>query len=115
MCVPHPDKVQQGVRGAVGKTFGRAGEDAYFIHHDHEAGIHMIGVADGVYEWTVKGIDPGIYSRTLIEVAHDTCHADTINENPLHILEIAHKTVTEQVGLFRSAPAPSLENDPLHA
>lgn len=96
MCVPHPDKVAQGVRGTVGAQFGHAGEDAYFVHKDDKNLMHMLGVSDGVYEWTIKGIDPGIYSRSLMQAANDTCHADVLNEKPLHVLEQAHSLVTEE-------------------
>lgn len=85
-----------------GKQFGHAGEDAYFVHQDDENRMHMLGVADGVYEWTIQGIDPGIYSRGLIEAAYNTCHADVLNENALHVLEQAYIEVSEQVGVARS-------------
>ncbi|KAL7235938.1 hypothetical protein ACSBR1_019255 [Camellia fascicularis] len=48
--LPHPSKASTG------------GDDAYFI-----VGQNWLGVADGVSAWSDKGIDPGIYSRELME------------------------------------------------
>ncbi|CAL5377739.1 unnamed protein product [Camellia sinensis] len=48
--LPHPSKASTG------------GEDAYFI-----VGQSWLGVADGVGSWSEEGIDPGIYSRELME------------------------------------------------
>ncbi|KAF5951907.1 hypothetical protein HYC85_009851 [Camellia sinensis] len=48
--LPHPSKASTG------------GDDAYFI-----VGRNWLGVADGVSAWSEKGIDPGIYSRELME------------------------------------------------
>ncbi|XP_052205399.1 probable protein phosphatase 2C BIPP2C1 [Diospyros lotus] len=48
--LPRPDKALTG------------GEDAYFI-----AGQNWLGVADGVGQWSRKGINTGIYARELME------------------------------------------------
>lgn len=40
------------------------GEDAYFIS---SAGHGAVGVSDGVSAWAEDGIDPGEYSRTLVQ------------------------------------------------
>lgn len=40
------------------------GEDAYFISL---AGHGAVGVSDGVSAWAEDGIDPGEYSRTLVQ------------------------------------------------
>ncbi|CAL5379573.1 unnamed protein product [Camellia sinensis] len=48
--LPHPSKASTG------------GDDAYFI-----VGRNWLGVADGVSAWSEKGINPGIYSRELME------------------------------------------------
>jgi len=48
--IPHPAKVDKG------------GEDAYFISNDGFA----IGVADGVGGWTLHGIDPAIYAKSMM-------------------------------------------------
>ncbi|KAI8476636.1 MAG: hypothetical protein J3K34DRAFT_516498 [Monoraphidium minutum] len=50
--IPHVDKAATG------------GEDAYFVSaHGHGA----FAVADGVSAWALDGIDPGDYSRTLVQ------------------------------------------------
>ena len=49
--MPHPDKVYKG------------GEDAAF------GSPHAIGVADGVGGWAERGVDPGLYSKGLMEAA----------------------------------------------
>lgn len=41
----------------------KGGEDACFIAD------HCIGVADGVGGWAEIGVDPGLYSRQLMEFA----------------------------------------------
>lgn len=48
--IPHPDKVAKG------------GEDACY------ASDNLIAVADGVGGWADHGIDPGLYSKKLIEL-----------------------------------------------
>jgi protein phosphatase PTC7 len=50
-CIPHPAKVAKG------------GEDAYFLSTD----MKVIGVADGVGGWGDIGVDPALYSRSLME------------------------------------------------
>jgi len=51
--IPHPSKVDKG------------GEDAYFISTDGKA----LGVADGVGGWSLHGIDPAIYARSMMKDA----------------------------------------------
>jgi len=48
------------------KTFGFAGEDSYF-RTVTKSGQVWVGVADGVYEWRNKGVDPSLYSRGLMQ------------------------------------------------
>lgn len=75
--LPHPEKEHKG------------GEDAYFIHK----GDYCVGVADGVGGWAEVGVDPGLYSKELMQ------HAVTIlddhtgvahSEIPQLVLEGAH-------------------------
>jgi protein phosphatase PTC7 len=68
VSVPHPDKVQKGARAVNKKTIGYGGEDAYFCTAG-PSGVFGLGVADGVYQWREKGIDAGIFSRSLMETA----------------------------------------------
>jgi len=49
--IPHPAKVAKG------------GEDAYFLSSD----MKVIGVADGVGGWGDIGVDPALYSKSLME------------------------------------------------
>eukprot|EP00741_Cyanophora_paradoxa_P019185 tig00021123_g18521.t2 len=49
--IPHPEKAYRG------------GEDAFFICDDTSA----VGVADGVGGWATQGIDPGLFSRQLMQ------------------------------------------------
>ncbi len=41
------------------------GEDAYFVS---EAGHGHLAVSDGVSAWADDGVDPGEFSRTLVQV-----------------------------------------------
>jgi protein phosphatase PTC7 len=75
MSIPHPDKVQQGMRGKITKSFGHAGEDAFCVHANKESNCHVLAVADGVFEWSLKGIDAGEYSRSLLEACLSTAEA----------------------------------------
>ncbi|XP_043697727.1 probable protein phosphatase 2C BIPP2C1 [Telopea speciosissima] len=47
--LPHPSKALTG------------GEDAFFVTHN------WLGVADGVGQWSLKGINAGLYARELME------------------------------------------------
>jgi len=51
--IPHPSKRMKG------------GDDAYFVTENGLA----IGVADGVGGWADKGVDPSLYSKTLMREA----------------------------------------------
>lgn len=51
-CLPHPDKVKRG------------GEDAYYAC----ASSRSFGLADGVGGWADSGVDPGIFSRSLMRL-----------------------------------------------
>ena len=74
--IPHPSKVDKG------------GEDAYFIC---ETGQCM-GVADGVGGWAEIGIDPGLYSRELMQHAKEKAlETDPGPDMPQQLLEYAHK------------------------
>ncbi|EDQ90474.1 uncharacterized protein MONBRDRAFT_24292 [Monosiga brevicollis MX1] len=70
VAYPHPDKVQQGRKGLVGRMQGYAGEDAYAI--SHETGpLHGLFLADGVHAWHSEGIDAGAWARELtLGLAH---------------------------------------------
>ncbi|KAK1267553.1 putative protein phosphatase 2C BIPP2C1 [Acorus gramineus] len=48
--LPHPSKALTG------------GEDAYFVAHEN-----WLGVADGVGQWSLEGINAGLYARELMD------------------------------------------------
>lgn len=50
VVIPHPHKKDNG------------GEDAFVV-----VGNMAIGVADGVGEWRLRGVDAGLYSRSVME------------------------------------------------
>lgn len=53
--IPHPDKVKKG------------GEDSFFACSDSQS----FGVADGVGGWARDGIDPGKFSRNVLQYAYE--------------------------------------------
>lgn len=60
--------LHSGIRGVNTKSFGYAGEDAYFCTTGKNSLVGL-GVADGVYSWKEKGIDSGAMSRYIMETA----------------------------------------------
>jgi serine/threonine protein phosphatase PrpC len=78
-CLAHPEKER--------------GEDAFFTSP------RALGVADGVGGWKEKGIDSGVYSRSLMEALAAEC-ADALAggapPEPLPVLQAAHASVRAQ-------------------
>lgn len=74
-CVPHPAKVDKG------------GEDAHFV-----LGSSAIGVADGVGGWCKSGVDPGEYSRQLMQFTEEAIRGDAA-ASCVQALEYAHSRV----------------------
>ena len=74
--IPHQDKIKEGARAKMSKSFGYGGEDAYFVetkNDDLESSNELsLGVADGVYMWRWEGVDAGLYSRALLREAAKT-------------------------------------------
>lgn len=66
-----------------GKT-SQTGEDAYFISQDGSA----VGVADGVGGWNSLGVDPSLYSASLMENAKEAVNLGI--KIPVQILSIAY-------------------------
>lgn len=94
--IPHPAKEEKG------------GEDAYFIAE------HFMGVADGVGGWAEIGVDPGLYSRQLMDCAKQaaaTCKPSP--HAPQHLLEVAYLSTTARGS--STACILCLENERLHA
>ncbi len=58
LAIPHPSKVRLGIKGVNRKGGGHGGEDSYF-YASNSNGSFALGVADGVYEWKLSGIDAG--------------------------------------------------------
>jgi protein phosphatase PTC7 len=84
--IPHPDKVDKG------------GEDAFFIADDGLA----VGVADGVGSWIERNVDPGLYSRMLMEKCKETAASTSVSEDAARqIMVRAHG----QVDLLGSSTA----------
>jgi protein phosphatase PTC7 len=72
-----------------GKT-SQTGEDAYFITES------AVGVADGVGGWNQLGVDPSLYSTSLMENAKEAVNLGiTI---PVQILSIAYENTTYITG-----------------
>ncbi|XP_057855072.1 probable protein phosphatase 2C 71 isoform X1 [Cryptomeria japonica] len=69
VMVPHPTKVSTG------------GEDAYFIVSNH-----WFGVADGVGQWALEGINAGLYAQELMENCKKLVSEENSSTNPRHIL-----------------------------
>jgi hypothetical protein len=74
-CVPHPAKVERG------------GEDAFFV-----LGSSAIGVADGVGGWSKSGVDPGEYSKRLMQLTEEAIKEDA-TVSCVQALEFAHNRV----------------------
>lgn len=66
-----------------GKT-SQTGEDAYFISQDGST----VGVADGVGGWNQLGVDPSLYSASLMENAKEAVNLGI--KIPVQILSIAY-------------------------
>ncbi len=83
--IPHPSKANRVYK--LKPRYG--GEDAYFINDDKR----VVGIADGVGGWAARGIDPGIYSRELMNFANIAVENDEMLD-PLQILVRAHSQTT---------------------
>lgn len=74
---PHPAKVAKG------------GEDAYFI-----VGNESFGVADGVGGWVESGVDPGEYSKQIMQCTKAALeHSKGANNTSIEALQYAHDRV----------------------
>eukprot|EP00746_Dinoflagellata_sp_MGD_P164046 gnl/MRDRNA2_/MRDRNA2_92459_c0_seq1.p1 gnl/MRDRNA2_/MRDRNA2_92459_c0~~gnl/MRDRNA2_/MRDRNA2_92459_c0_seq1.p1 ORF type:complete len:406 (+),score=61.04 gnl/MRDRNA2_/MRDRNA2_92459_c0_seq1:107-1324(+) len=95
----HPEKAEKG------------GEDAFFVS---ENGC-VLGIADGVGGWSELGVDPGLYSKLLMQnakVAADEMQ-DYNKTTPFQIMQIAHNKTDIQGS--STACVLVLQNDKLHA
>jgi len=96
MC-PHPEKKEKG------------GEDAYFVSMDRR----VVGVADGVGGWTGLGVDPSLYSNSLMRCAKDAVDNGKLID-PIDILTQAYEE-TKDISGSCTACVVSLEGDILDA
>lgn len=75
-CIPHPAKVAKG------------GEDAYFLSDD----MKSIGIADGVGGWGDIGVDPALYSKSLMEGAKLAVESIPNNQrDPVEVMSEAYQ------------------------
>jgi protein phosphatase PTC7 len=73
--IPHPAKIAKG------------GEDAHFLSDD----MKIIGVADGVGGWGDIGVDPALYSRSLMEGAKLCVESPLSSRDPVDIMSEAYQ------------------------
>lgn len=74
-AIPHPAKVAKG------------GEDAYFLSDD----MKVIGIADGVGGWGDIGVDPALYSKSLMEGAKLSAESSPSTRDPVDIMSEAYQ------------------------
>jgi len=79
--------LDDGIRANVSSSFGLAGEDAFFTKREGQ--YLYAGVADGVYDWKLKGIYPGLWSQTLILNIKNLCSRGW--REPQELLTTAYK------------------------
>jgi protein phosphatase PTC7 len=77
-AIPHPAKVAKG------------GEDAYFLSTD----MKVIGVADGVGGWADIGVDPALYSKSLMEGAKLSVESPLSARDPVEVMSEAYQYST---------------------
>jgi len=79
--IPHPAKRAKG------------GEDAYFVSKDATA----MGVADGVGSWSFHGVDPGLYSKSLMESVKREWDERNVRDLR-HLIRTAHEDAKSITG-----------------
>lgn len=67
--LPHPTKASTG------------GEDAYFVTHNN-----WVGVADGVGQWALEGINSGLYAQELMENCRKLVSEESTSADPKQVL-----------------------------
>jgi protein phosphatase PTC7 len=90
---PHPDKIEKG------------GEDAVFVSKN------ILVVADGVGSWKDFGVDPGIYSKTLIHIISDLVQDE---EKRNYYIENPQKLAAAAVNLNKAQGSTTLSIITLH-
>ena len=74
LAIPHPSKVRLGIKGVNRKGGGHGGEDSYF-YASNSNGSFAVGVADGVYEWKLSGIDAGMSCFESLLIVRRLAHS----------------------------------------
>lgn len=98
VSLPHPRKQEEG----------EDGEDSYFVSEPLD-NRRCFGVADGVADWWVRGVDAGAFSRELMEQANVAFQGVPFLP-PREIMAIAHKQVLKR-GVVGSSTATVLTFD----
>eukprot|EP00798_Chlamydomonas_sp_ICE-L_P007420 gene7420-553_t len=116
MAIPHPDKVKRsGMKGVNRLGYGFGGEDAYF-YCQAPGGPFGMGVADGVFSWREHGVDPGQFSKALMDMCRKMVEAGM--DDAFRVLQGATHHVVDE-GYMGSAPVCLLTINPsnglLHA
>lgn len=93
MVVPHPEKVTPNSKARIHRDFGYGGEDAYYCAWGPRNAVLGLGVADGVYMWRSRGIDSGVFSRSLMLSAKNAVEYGQVDV--LNVLKDAADTVEE--------------------
>lgn len=88
-ALPHPDK----------SRLGKDGEDALFVYPERQDQLvrspyYVMGVADGVAEWALKGVDSGLFSRCLMETARHNAEAGCFS--PAQLITAAWGAVSRE-------------------
>lgn len=80
------------------------GEDAAFVTHTDTADI--MGVSDGVGGWRDQGVDPSIFSGTLMKNCLDLAKSSKFNvQSPIGLMEDAYNELLTVPDLIGSATA----------
>jgi len=93
MVVPHPEKVSPSSKAQLRPHFGYGGEDAYYCGWGPRNGMLGLGVSDGVYMWRSRGIDAGVFSRSLMLSAKNAVEYG--QSDVLNVMREAAETVEE--------------------
>lgn len=70
-------------------------------------GVFGLGVADGVYMWKTKGIDSGLFSRTLMSSARES-----VKTGMNDVVKCKHRSTPLGEGFLLLTPFPSFAPAP---
>jgi protein phosphatase PTC7 len=114
--IPHQDKIKEGARAKMSKSFGYGGEDAYFIETKkddaNDSNELSLGVADGVYMWRWEGVDAGLYSRALLrEAAKTFMSATKVQDGSISAVDTGSSSSSSD-SVSSSSETPKSTSDP---